>query len=127
LDWDERAFDVNDAIEPSVWNFKSKKVGAWLQYPMSFCEGTILLFARPQMMQDEYRNGRGESSVGKGQGCCVALHDAGATSVLSRYFDGKKMVVLKTDDATGAFSQFRGGGACPRADFQNVIAHIGAA
>jgi len=36
---------VNDAIEPSVWNFKSKKVGARSQYPMSFCEGTILLFA----------------------------------------------------------------------------------
>ena len=117
---------MNDAIEPSVWNFKSKKVGAWLQYPMSFCEGTILLFARPQMMQDKYRNCRGESSIGKGQGCCIALHDAGIV-VPSCKFSGKKMIVLKTDDVTGAFSQFRGGGACPRADFQNVIAHIGAA
>jgi len=48
LDWDDVLVDVNDAIEPSVWNFKSKKVGRLLQYPMSFCEGTILLFARPQ-------------------------------------------------------------------------------
>jgi hypothetical protein len=79
------------------------------------------------MMQDKYRNGRGESSVGKGQGCCIALHDAAAIAVPLCKFSGKELVVFKTDDVTGAFSQFRGGGACPRADFQNVIAHIGAA
>ena len=93
---------------------------------MNFCEGTILLFSRPQMMQDKYRNCRRESSVGKGQGRRIALQDAGII-VSSCKFCGEEMVVFKTDDMTGAFSQFRGGGAGPRADFQNVIAHIGAA
>jgi len=67
LDWYKRALDVNDAIEPSVWNFKRKKLPAWLQYTMNFCEGAILQFARPQMMQDKYGDRRRESTIGKWQ------------------------------------------------------------
>ena len=36
------AFGVDDAVEPSVRDFKSKKSAAWLQYAVNFGEGAIL-------------------------------------------------------------------------------------
>jgi hypothetical protein len=79
------------------------------------------------MMQDKYGNRRGETAVGKGQCCRIALHDAGAFPILLRKLGRKQIIVLKADDVTRASPQSGGSGASPRADFQNVIAQIGAA
>lgn len=38
----ECALGVDDAMEPSVEDFKSKKSPAWLQYAVNFGEGAIL-------------------------------------------------------------------------------------
>jgi len=54
------------------------------------------------------------------------LHDACAISVHLRKLSGKQIVELETDNATGASSQFGGGGARTGADFQNAIAQVGA-
>jgi hypothetical protein len=46
LKWHKRAAGVNDAIEPSVWDFKRKKAAAWLQHAVYFRESAVLQFAR---------------------------------------------------------------------------------
>jgi len=124
LYWHKRAIGMNDAVEPSVWDFKRKKVAAWLQDAVNFREGAILQFARAQMMQDKNSNRRGEDAVGKGQRSRVALHDAGAFSVLLRQARSRFMVIFETDDMRDAFSQFGSGSARTRPNFQKVIAQI---
>jgi len=73
-------------------------------------------------MQDKNGDRRGEGAIGKWQCCRVALHDAGAVSVLLRKPRGEGMVVFEAGHARDAFSQFGGGSARPRANFQKVIA-----
>ena len=72
-------------------------------------------------------DGRGEGAIGKGQCRYVALHDVGAVSALLRKARGECMVVFETGYAGNAFSQFGSGSASSCADFQKVIAQIGAA
>jgi hypothetical protein len=42
MDWHERAVGVDDAVEPSVWDFKRKKAATWLKDAVNFGEGAIL-------------------------------------------------------------------------------------
>jgi len=53
VQWYKCAVGVDDAVEPSVRDFKSKKSASWLQYAVNFGEGAILQLGRPQMMQDK--------------------------------------------------------------------------
>ena len=76
-------------------------------------------------MQHEDGDGRGEGAVGKGQCRRVALHDAGAVSMLLRKPYRECMVVFETGYARNAISQFWRSGAGSRANFQKVIAQIG--
>src|SRR6266436_6429108 len=75
-------------------------------------------------MQDQDGDGRGEGSVGKGQRCRVALHDAGAVSMLLRKLYGECMVVFETGYARNALSQLGSGGPWPGANFEKVIAQV---
>jgi len=76
------------------------------------------------MMQDEYR--MAEEKFGRQrQGCCIGLHDAGIVVPRGK-FSGKKMIVLKTDDMTGAFSHSAVAAPAPRR-FPKRDRHIGAA
>jgi hypothetical protein len=116
---------VNDAVEPSIRDFKGKKAAAWLQDAVNFREGAVLELARAQMMQHEDGDGRGEGAVGKGQRCRVALHDAGAVLLRKPYGEG--MVIFETGYARNALSQLGSGGAWASANFEKVISQIGAA
>ena len=127
LDRHKRAVGVNDAVEPPIWNFKGKKAAAWLQHAANFREGAILELARAQVMQREDGDGRGEGAVGKGQCGCVALHDAGAVSMLSRKPYSECMVVFEAGYARNAISQLGSGGTWASANFEKVIAQIGTA
>lgn len=42
LDWHERAFSVNDAVEPPVRDFKGEEAAAWLHHAVNFGEGAVL-------------------------------------------------------------------------------------
>jgi len=42
VQWYKCAVGVDDAVEPSVRDFKGKKSAAWLQYAVNFGEGAIL-------------------------------------------------------------------------------------
>jgi hypothetical protein len=55
------------------------------------------------------------------------LHDPGAVSVLLRKPYGECLFVFEAGYARNALSQFDGGSAWPRADFQKVTAQIRAA
>ena len=94
---------------------------------MNFREGAILEFARAQMMQHEDGDGRGEGAVGEWQRCRVALHDAGAFSMLLRKPYRECMVVFETGYARNALSQLGRGGTWTRANFEKVISQIGVA
>jgi len=123
----ERTVGVNDAVEPSVLNFKGNETAAGTQHAVNFRERAILLFAGPQMMQDKNGNRRGEGAVSKGQCCRIALHDAGAVSILLHKPNGGRMIVFEAGHASDEFSQFGGGSARASPDFEKVIAQIGAA
>ena len=64
-------------------------------------------------MQDKNSDRRGESTVSKGQGSRIALHDSRAGAVpLCKPNDGHA-IVFKAGYALDAFSQFGSSGAWP--------------
>ncbi len=102
-------------------------MASWLQHAVNFREGAILELARAQVMQREDGDGRGKGAVGEWQCCRIALHNASAVSVALRKSCGECMVIFETGYARNALSQFGRGGAWPGANFEKVIAQIGAA
>ena len=46
LQWHKRAVGMNDAIEPSIQDFKRKKEAAWLEHAVNFRESAVLQFAQ---------------------------------------------------------------------------------
>jgi hypothetical protein len=118
---------MNDAIEPSVWDFKRKKEAAWLEHAVNFHESAVLQFAQAQVMQDENGDRRGEGAIGKWQSRRIALDNSAACFVFLRKPGGEFTVVFETGYARNAFSQLGSGRACPCSDFQEMIAQIGAA
>src|ERR1700682_736112 len=64
-------------------------------------------------MQDENRNGAGETAVGKGQGRGITLYDVGALPAPLRELAGERVVVFEAGDARRSNSRVAAPGPAP--------------
>jgi hypothetical protein len=117
--------NVNQAMEPSIGDFKSEKLSAGTEHTVNFGERAILHFAGAQMMQDANSDGGGEGTVRKWQRGGITLHDrAGAGAICMSDSGREVMAVFQAGHAQDAPTQFQGRGSSARADFQKMIAEI---
>ena len=90
---------------------------------MNFREGSLLLYLRFKVMQNQHRDYGREYSVWKWQRSSVALQNADICFVETCAEPcGKIVVVFQACDASCAAAQFLRGRTGPRAQLQHILA-----